>query len=238
MIVPVKIPPHVDILIEKGQRVNFSTPLLKRRGEKTVKVPLSQLMKFQPDKIFLRLKKAIGEPIKKGDLVAEQKNLLSTKRYFSEIDGILREIDHIAGSLTIEQENADQATHMCYFTGEIAAIYDDYLELSVEKSYKAQTTQDIPYLGAEIFYATPDTHALSEENINGKCIFATDIPAVDHTKIEALGGTGLIIKKPMTTHTAVRQIVLAREEDFDHVQEHQYAFCIVGPEPQTLYFYE
>lgn len=238
MNVPVKIPQQANILIEAGQTVDFSTPLLKKNTKKTVQIPLSEILGFSPDKIFLKVKKTIGDPVRKGDLLAEDKAFLSARRYFSQIDGTLREIRHDIGAVIIEQETSEAAQMNCYFQGEIAAIHDGYIELKVKGSHKAQTAEPIEYMGAQVFYAPAEGVPFSEEDVEGKCIFAIEFNPMDHPKVEALGAEGLILSKKLGVPGTIAQIILHEPHDIEHISKKKYPFFIVGPEENTLYFYE
>lgn len=237
MKVPVKIPQNSEVLIEAGQRVDFSTPLLKRKGKKSIHIPLAEIMKFPPDKIFLRLKKTIGDRVQQGDLLAEEKSMFGSKRYFSQIDGILKEINHVQGSLIIEQDSNDKDVISCFFSGEIDAIYDGYLDLKVHHAHKVETAEPIEYIGSEIYYSPSGDTVFVEEDINGKCIVTTELKPMDHSKIEALGARGLIVMEKIPS-ISLTQIILPKTSDFETIQTKKFPFVIVGPEENTLYFYE
>jgi len=237
MKVPVKIPQNVEMLIEAGQRVDFTTPLLKSSGKKTIEIPIAEIMRFSPDKIFLKLTKTIGDRIQQGDLLAEDKGMFGSKRYFSQIDGILKEINHMAGALLIEQDGGEADVKHCFFTGEVEAIYDGYLDLKVKNAHKVETQDPVEYIGAEVFYSPQEGALYVEEDINGKCIVTSELNPMDHSKIEALGARGVISVRKFPSMT-LTQIILHKPEDFEIILSKRYPFVIVGPEENTLYFYE
>lgn len=237
MLVPVKIPQNVEMLIEAGQRVDFTTPLLKTRGKKTLQIPIADIMRFAPDKIFLKLTKTIGDRIQQGDLLAEDKSMFGSKRYFSQIDGVLKEINHLAGSLVIEQDGGEASLKHCFFTGEVDAIYDGYLDLKVKSAHKIETKEPVEYVGAEIFYSPAEGALFVEDDINGKCIVTSELNPMDHSKIEALGARGIISVRKFPS-LALTQIIVHKPDDFETILSKRYPFVIVGPEENTLYFYE
>ena len=237
MKVPVKIPQSSEMLIEAGQRVDFTTPLLKRKGKTIVEIPLAEIMRFEPEKIFLKLKKTIGDRITQGDLLAEDKSMFGSKRYLSQIDGILKEINHVNGSLLIEQNGGESDTMHCFFTGEVEAIYDGYLDLKVKNAHKVETSEPIDYIGAEVFYNSEGNGGIVEDDINGKCIVTKELNSMDHSKIEALGARGIISVRKFPS-ISLTQIILDNPEDFETILSKRYPFIIVGPEENTLYFYE
>src|SRR5690606_3961211 len=106
----------------------------------------------QPDKIFHYLKKVVGDSIKKGDLIAENKSFLSTKQYVSSVEGVIKEIDHITGIIFIELDNGEEEFKYCFFTGEVEAIHDDHIELKVKKAHKVDIQPSDHYIGAPVYY--------------------------------------------------------------------------------------
>jgi len=238
MIVPVKIPSYTEILVKVGQRVDFTTPLLRRSTKKKAIIPIAEMMGFPSEEIFHHIKKTIGEQISKGDLLAEQKNVFSSKKYLSQIDGLLSEIDHTAGTLIIEQSSNGSEEIACFFSGEIEGVYDGYLDLKVHHAHKVDLSHPVSYFGSRIYYAPDSGTSFQEEDIEGKCILIQDLNPMHSTKIEALGGQGLISKKKIALKSSLVQIIPQQEADFDMLLKKRFPFLIAGPEDCTLYFYE
>jgi len=238
MNVPVKIPHDGKILIVEGQTVDFTTPLIKRKGSTSVEIPLAETMGFAPDKIFLKVKKSIGDTVTNGELLAEDKTFMSSKRYVSHVDGVLKEINHERGTVIITQDGGESSEILCYFQGEVASVNDGYIDLKVKGAYKAEILEGVEFMGGQIFYAPPAPIPFSEEDIKGKSIFSKTVNPMDHSKIEALGAEALIMSEKSTPQGTLTQIILHQGKDFDTVHNKQYPFFIVAPEENTLYFYD
>ncbi len=238
MKVPVKFPPSVELLIQSGQKVDFSTPFFRKKAKKSVKIPLSDILKFKPEKIFLSLKKVMGDVIKKGDLLAENHSFLSSKQYFSSVDGIIKEIDHLTGTLTIELESGRDHIVSCFFSGEVETIGDDYLELKVSKAHKFDTHETEHYLGAPVFYILDSSKPVTEEGIAERCVCALEINPLDNAKIETFGAKAFITSATTPKISNLKHIVLQNHEDFDHLLKEQYPFCIMGVDSKSIYFYK
>src|SRR3990167_9049048 len=88
-------------LIKVGQEVDFTTPLIKKGAQEEKTIPISSALRISPSKIFLYLKKFVGDEIKQGELVAEKKTLFDKRQYLSEYDGTIKEIDHENGNLIV-----------------------------------------------------------------------------------------------------------------------------------------
>ena len=238
MKVPVRIPENAEILIQTGQTVDFDTPFLRRGEKKRIEVPLSKVLNFVPEKIFLALKKVIGDVVKKGELLAENKAFLSTKQYFSQVDGKISEVNHISGSIVLDLDSEDSKVVNCYFTGEVVGIHDDHIEINAKKVQKVniqETAND--FLGTSIFYL-PESGHFSEDDIENKYICASEINPLDHIKVEALGAKGYITDSKKNLSGNFKQIVLDTPEDLEHIKQHKYPYCIIGLNDTSLFFYE
>lgn len=238
MKVPVKIPENSDLLIQTGQRVDFSTPFIQKKGRKKIEIPLAKTLNFKPEKIFLILKKLIGDTVKKGELLAENKAFLSTKQYYAEADGVISEINHHTGSITLEIDTQDSHLLNCFFSGEIAAIHDDFIEVAVKKMRKFELLEPVQKVGgAAIFYLVNQAQC-AEEDVENKFVCTTVIDPLAHIKIEAFGAEGYITDTKKEVPGTIKQIVLQNPEDFQDIHENKYPYCLIGPDYISIYLYE
>ncbi|CAN5223506.1 hypothetical protein BH09PAT2_BH09PAT2_00500 [soil metagenome] len=238
MKVPVKIPENSELLIQTGQKVDFDTPFIQKKGRKQLNIPLARTLNFKPEKIFLVLKKVIGDRVKKGELLAENKAFLSTKQYFAEADGIIAEVNHNTGSLVLEIDTEDSQIINCFFTGDIEAIHDDHIEIGVKKMKKFETLEHInDYGGAQVFYLI-NQGPCAEEDVENRYVCTTVIDPLAHIKIEAFGAQGYITDTKKSFGGNIKQIVLQNPEDFQDIHENKYPYCIVGLDNTSIYLYE
>ena len=238
MKIQVKIPDKAKILVNNGDKVNFKTPLYSKSKKRKIRVPLSSSMGFKPDKIFRVIKKVIGDELKKGDILAEHKDFFSTKRYLSEVNGIIREIDHINGFVVIEENSDGSSICNCHFTGTIDGVYDGYLELDVEDARKVKVNSVVSDLGGIIFYHLTSDGKLTEDEVNGACIFVNDMDPIETTKLETLGAKAIILNKEIVPLSKITKIIIESEEDFKNLESKKYPYLIVSHEPNTVIFYK
>jgi len=238
MKVPVSFPIDAELLVEAGQKVDFTTPFFKKKGKKFIKIPLAELLQFQPGKIFMVLKKVIGDRVKKGDLLAESKNFLSSKQYVSSVDGLIKEIDHLTGVIMIELNSGEAEEVACFFTGEIDAIHGDHLELKVKRAQKIDLNQTPHYLGGEVFYVIDLEKPFTEERIMDKCICGPDINPLEHAKLTTLGAKALITNSHLNVQSDIHHLTLQNHDDLDVVMKESYPFCITSIDGQSIFFYE
>lgn len=236
MKVPVKLPDDAELLIQAGQSIDFSTPFLRKKATSTIRVPLAEILKFPPDKIFLSLKKVVGDSVQKGDLIAEHKGMLSTKQYFSSVDGIIREIDHLTGTMTIELESGEENIIPSFVMGEIESVGDGYIELKVNRAKKIDVEESTHYMGGPTFYIADVEKPLTEDDIFEKVIVGHNVNPLDHAKIETLGAKGFVsnTKVPLG---GIKQITIMNAEDLEDLMKEQYPYFITGVDKRTVYFY-
>lgn len=233
----IKIPSFNELLISPGQEVDFDTPFIKTSTPKNTVVPISTILGFPPDKIFLNLKKLVGDKVKKGDVVGETKSFMSTKQYVCEIDGIIKEINHQSGSIVIESviDNSDMIN--CFFKGTVITIHPDVIELKVNQVKEYEIIPPKKYTGGTVAYHTSgDT--IKEENIINKFICAEELHPFDQTKIETLGARGFIMLYELKKPTSLSSIKIKTIPDFKEIQNHKFPYCIMSPDHTTMYFYE
>lgn len=237
MNIKIKVPSNAKLLIKTGQNVDFSTPFIQKNESKFLHIPLANNMGFKAKDIFRYIKKAIGEKISKGDLLAENKSFLSTKRYLSDTEGVIEGIDHEEGALIIKLVPKDASDILCYFKGEVDGIYDGYFELKVDKAHATQIVDSLPTIGAPVFYLSSSLNDLTEDDISSAIIFTSTMEPIQSTRMKTLGAAGVILKSIHPDVTDLIQIVLTKDNDYSHVQKEKFPYMIVGHEPQTVYFY-
>lgn len=238
MKIPVKIPKNAELLIKSGQTVDFTTPFHRSKGKKITRIPIAEILGFKPEKIFIVLKKGVGDTIKKGDLLAEYQAMFSTKQYLSSVNGIIKEIDHNLGSVTLELDSEDSKITLCFFNGQVDAVMDDHIEVKVKRSHKFDTNESKHYVGGAVYYINDIDKPLTEDNISQKCIFGISINPLDQAKIETLGARAFITSTNNLQNINVKQIILQNSDDFEHIRKEKYPFCIMGVDKKSIYFYE
>ena len=237
----VKVPNNSDLLITTGQEVDFDTPLLRKQSTAAKIVPIANILKFEPEKIFINLRKLVGEQLQPGDLIAEHKTVFSTKQYYSETNGTITEINHMTGSIVIETLTEEQNMMNCFFKGEVTNIAEGRIELKVKK-YKEFDIHPIKqYFGAKTFYIQPNTTPIiTEEDVEDRMIIAQGIKPFEQVKLEALGAVAIAHspEEATPTHAALLNVTLRQQADFLTALELQHPHCLIGENQNTIFFYE
>ncbi|NTU73373.1 hypothetical protein HGB07_04360 [Candidatus Roizmanbacteria bacterium] len=233
----IDIPQIGNILIKPGQVVDFSTPFIETAAQEDVKIQLSSHLHVPSKKIFSFLKKFVGEEIKKGDVIAEHKSFTGYRKYKSEFDGIIKEINHEDGSITIQIKSDDEEVINCHFKGEIHEIKDEKVSLKVKnkKGYKLKETPDDH--GGNVLYFDPQM-AVTEEMVRDKIIVAKSLTGYDQVKLETLGALGIITLEALQEETELATTLIQEVNDFEQIIAQQLPYCIVNKKDSTIFFYE
>lgn len=227
-----------DLMVKKGQKVNFNDPLTTKKSPKEVKIPLSSILKISSDSIFKSLKKFVGDQVKKGELIAEYKGILSTKRYHSEFEGIIKEINHNEGIVIIETLSEENNTKHAFFKGDIININEKEITLEVAnfKEYPLEKTTDD--FGGETLLIDKDIlNDISEDIVNGKIIITEKITPYQRVKIEALGGKGFIVLTSEHEEIPHPVAILKQAQDLEKIKKIEFPYCIVSKKNNKIYFY-
>ncbi|MFW5704128.1 MAG: hypothetical protein ACOCXQ_04775 [Patescibacteria group bacterium] len=239
MKIVVPIPEEADVLIKKGDTVDFDTPFITNITVEEVKISLASNLGFEPDKIFMYLHKFVGDEIKKDELLAEKKAFLSTKQYVSEFHGTVKEINHYDGSITLEKKREGSVATNCYFQGKVEEIEKDKLILKVKHASEFLLRDEAPAFGGPtLYYDLVTSDDLTEEKIAGKVIIAEKLATFDIVKFEALGATGFVTLQPPEEETITPIAVVKQIKDFENMKKQVFSCCIIGPEHTTIYLYD
>lgn len=231
------IPSHGELLIESGQKVDFTTPFIRTAQARRVALPVSSVMKSSPKNIFRVIKKGVGDTIAQGDLLAEHKTLFSTRQYFSDVPGTIVHIDHEQGTVVIEEHMTSDETLNCFFTGQIEHIDNQKINLNVQHTHPIALASKARHNGGLLYYLNPTTSDFTEDDIINKYIVTEMIDNMQMAKLGTLGACGVIVPKVHRGVEGLDNLVLQNEEDYKHIVTHKYPYCLVTPEQDTVIFY-
>jgi len=120
IIVPLTDTDHC--ILKEGQDVDFETPFLQKKTEEEVNISIAKNLNVSPEKIFHFLKKFVGETIEKDETIALNKGIFTTKKIVSKYSGLIKEINHSDGSITILSKSETENTINSYFKGKVNRI--------------------------------------------------------------------------------------------------------------------
>lgn len=228
------IPGDGELKIKTGQTIKINDPLYQQSKTIDKVINLAKKLHIKPDKIFFCLKKMVGDKIDKGDLIAENKSLLLHRLYHSEYSGILKEISHHDGTITInikEGANKDDYCH-AYFQGEIINIDNREITLKInhQSSFPLKSaSQD--FGGLVYFVKTQGFEKETVQDIDNKIIITDKLSDYQQSKFEALGAKGFVTVNPLPKPTTLpfalsKQIIIC-----------DFTACIVDKKNNTIFLY-
>src|SRR3990167_2817036 len=129
MIIKLPLPDGKQPLIKEGDIVDFDTPLIKVVEKKNIKIPIAQELDIPAKNIFLSMTKNVGEKIEQGEVLAKKKALFSEKTYVSDYTGIVKEIDHQEGAVTLSVTEKGGEKINSFFKGKVNKVDDNKIVL-------------------------------------------------------------------------------------------------------------
>ncbi|MBI4973625.1 hypothetical protein HZC27_03385 [Candidatus Roizmanbacteria bacterium] len=237
MILTIPLPERGKPLIKVGQRVDFNTPLFEEKIHKEVKVFISQKIGVSPKKIFQHLKKLVGDTIQTGDLLAENKSFMAGRRYTSEHTGILKEINHIDGSILIEVSSTDRAVRNAFFIGEAVKIEDGSLQIKVASAHEYEIKNGKDSFGGKAVYVKNENDSYDEESVSGNVVIANTISGYHQTKMEALGASGFATLHILNEITSTPAVLFKQIKDFEDAVKHHLPYCFIDGKTSKIVFY-
>lgn len=233
----IMIPADGELLIESGQKVDFTTPFIRSKQARRIALPVSQVMKSPPNNIFRVVKKGVGDTIQQGDLLAEHKTMFSTRQYFSDVQGTIMHIDHEQGTVIIEEQTGKDDLLNCFFTGEIENIDSQKINLIVQHTQPIALASKARHNGGSLYYLNALTSDFTEDDIANNYIITDILDHIQMAKLGTLGAQGVIVPKKQHGMEGLDHLVLQNEEDYKHIVTHKYPYCLVTPEQDTIIFY-
>ena len=122
MLISISISVFDRCLLKEGQLVDFDTPFLEKKVEEEINVSIAKNLDVPPQKIFHYLKKFVGESIEKNETIAINKGIFTTKKIVSKYSGLIKEINHSDGSITILNKTEIENTINSFFKGKVNKI--------------------------------------------------------------------------------------------------------------------
>src|SRR3989344_7551399 len=125
----VTIPEDTKCLIKPGQFVDFNSPFLENKITSDITIPVSDKLHIPSDKIFNYLKKFVGDPIEEGEVIAEKKSLINNYTVVSSSKGVIKEINHQTGEITVSTTGIQSGYSKAYFKGEVVELEKKQLKI-------------------------------------------------------------------------------------------------------------
>jgi hypothetical protein len=238
MIIKIPLSDTFKILIKENEIVDFDTPLIKKSDKKDLKIHLAQELEINPSKIFISMKKGVGEKINRGDVLAVKKSVFSEKKYSCDFEGIIKEINHEDGSVIITSSNKETKPKNSFFKGLIKKIDDNQIELEVKSFAKYDIRETNDDFGGEIYRINKKLVSELKEEVDDKILVTKKIEPYNQVRLEVLGMKGYITLEDLDHPVDIFHASLKKEEDLNSIIKSDYPYCTVIKEDRVIYLYK
>ena len=238
MILTISIPDSIKCLLKPGQTVDFNSPFLENKITSEEKIAIAKKLHIPYDRIFKYLKKFVGDPINKDEVIAEKKGLIKTYTILSEYTGIVKEINHYDGNVVIASSNPQSTQVKAFFKGEVIEIEKNQLKLKVEESKEFNLKLASNDFGGQTFYLKDSSKPISAPQTSNKIMVIESITSYLKTKAEALGIKGFVTLKNPPQDSNLPKAQIKNIEDFKKIFHLNYPYCLIDKQYSKIYFYK
>ncbi|MFA6081628.1 MAG: hypothetical protein WC741_04445 [Patescibacteria group bacterium] len=237
MLITIPISVSDQCLLKEDQEVDFETPFLQITAEEEVNISIAKNLNVSPQKIFHYLKKFVGESIEKNEIIAINKGMFTTKKIVSKYSGLIKEINHSNGSITILSQTEIKNTVNSFFKGKIAKIKKNELSVEVGKGEQFPVKNTNQNFGGKTFYADKNSDFYTE-NVSNSVIVCENITSYYRSKAEALGCKGFLSLSKLSEDLEAPFAQLKNINDYKKIVKTKFTYCTVVSNSSTIYFYQ
>ncbi|OGK12494.1 hypothetical protein A3C98_01375 [Candidatus Roizmanbacteria bacterium RIFCSPHIGHO2_02_FULL_37_15] len=237
MNISISTPTDTKCILKVGQKVDFNTPFIEDYQSEDIIISIAKKLQIPSDKIFKYLKKFVGDPIQKGDIIAERKSLISKNVILSDYNGVIKEINHYEGTVNISIYKSKNTFTNAYFKGEIVELTKERIKIKVTEAKDFQLKQASTNFGGEtIFFKDPYGPIFASQAAN-KIMIAEVVDVYLKTKAEALGIRGFVTMRVPPQNSDLPEAQIKTIEDFKQILKLNLPYCLIDKQYSKIYFY-
>jgi len=198
------IPRHAKLYISPGDKINPQTFIAEESAKATEEIlHLARIMNVNPVNIYQYFKKQLGEYVKKGEVIAEKKGILSSCIVRSPVSAKLVSIDIKKGTLSLLPELPKKIHKVFFpFAGIVKKIDKAFLEVEIEgiiftvvKGAGKEVTGKLNYFGERRLQLLDIS-----SDVDNSIVACQDVSEDTLVKLDVLGARGLILaQEPAAT---------------------------------------
>lgn len=233
--IPISVSDHC--LLKEDQMVDFETPFLQKKVEEEVNISIAKNLNVSPEKIFHYLKKFVGESIEKDEIIAMNKGMFTTKKIVSKYSGLIKEINHSNGSITILSKTEIENTVNSFFKGKVSKIKKNELSVEIGKGEQFPAKNISQNFGGKTFYVDKNLNFYTE-NVFNSIVVCEDITSYYRSKAEALGCKGFLSLSKLSEDLETPFAQFKNINDYKKIIKTKFSYCTVVSNSSTIYFYQ
>ncbi|KKP61466.1 MAG: hypothetical protein UR54_C0001G0006 [Candidatus Roizmanbacteria bacterium GW2011_GWA2_34_18] len=223
--------------LKEGQLVDFNTPFLEKKVEEEINISVAKNLDVSPQKIFHYLKKFVGESIEKNEIIAINKGMFTTKKIVSKYSGLIKEINHSDGSITILSKAKIENTINSFFKGKVDKINKNEISIEVNEGEQLPAKNVSHNFGGKTFYSDNNSDFLSE-NVFNSIIVCENITSYLKAKAEALGCQGFLSLSKLTEESGIPCAQFKNINDYKKIIKLKFPYCTIVNTSSIIYFYQ
>ncbi len=239
MITTLILPINAHLKVKKGDTVNFGDPLYEIESRKEVKINIADKLGIKPENIFRYVVKIIGEEVKKGELIAKKKELIRTKKIYSEHDGLIKEVNHQTGEILLVIDLNDKKIINSSFRGLINDVGKNQLKFKIENGKEFELKEINQDGGGEVFYFKKESlfFSVNEDQVKNKIVVIENLKSHIAAKCEALDCVGfLFLKGDLPTNLPGARV--KNIEDYQEIIKLEKKYAFFSKENKTGIMYD
>lgn len=199
---PIIIPDEYEIVVKKDDKVQIGQVLAqKKKAPEEVIIPIADLLGVSPKKVGGLLKKAPGDFVDKGDVLAVRDGLFGDKVVTSNVRGTLSKYERNDGTIVIRfqdvqiQKEAEEI--LCPLDGVVSLCHNGKIVLETQKNvYIGETGTGQTARGVLKFSEARSKDPITAEKIHAEFIetilFGPAFTTEAYAKASAIGIGGIL----------------------------------------------
>ncbi|OGK23811.1 hypothetical protein A2954_02980 [Candidatus Roizmanbacteria bacterium RIFCSPLOWO2_01_FULL_37_12] len=238
MYLTVTIPEDTKCLLKLGQIVDFNSPFLENKIISDISIPVANKLHIPSDKIFNYLKKFVGDAIDSGEVFAEKKSVINNYKVVSDSKGIIKEINHQTGEVTISTSISRSGYIKSYFKGEVVELEKKYLKVKTAEIREFNLKQATSDFGGETIYLKDSTKPIFATQSSNKIMVTESVTSYLQAKAEALGIKGFVTLKNPPQVSNLANALIKIIDDFKMILHLNLPYCLINKQFSKIYFYK
>lgn len=236
MIITIQIPEGAHVKVKAGDILDIGVSLFEIFAKSDYVISFAQKLGVEPSKIFHFLKKFVGEDVKKGDILAVRKSILSIRKVTSDYEGKIKEIDHLEGNIIITTKG-NKKTVNSSVKGEVTEIKDKKILIRVKEGKEFDLKKSSADFGGKTIYLKNPSIGVSNE-LSGNILVSESVSSYNQSKMEALGIAGYVTLMKLPEETDILYVQLKTIEDLKEIIKNTYPYCFVDAKSSKIIFYK
>ena len=178
--------------------------------------------------------------IRKGDVVAENKTLFSSKKFTADADGIITHIDHAVGEIVFEQvlTEVSSSAMMALFEGTVGDIKKGTITVKVAKVLDVKVKESVSsrFGGRCLITKATQAMVLGLPDVGGNIVVAPDFTDYSISKFEALQAQAFV--SPIAIRTHIPSYTLKKTNEYADIVDFAPTAVYANPSESILIFYK